>query len=361
MKKKFSTLLSIFFLLLFLLGLFAFAEKPQEKRYDNGFFGTFDTWVRILAYAPSVDKWEAAFEAAQKDFVHLHQLYDKYNEYEGINNIYILNKKAAIEPIKVEKELLDLLLFAKDMQNNFPNTTNIALGSVLEIWHQYREEGTNNPAKAALPTMELLEKANQHTDFSKVIINKKDSTVFFEDSKLQLDVGAVAKGYATQVVADNMPSYGISSFSISAGGNIVTGEPPKDGRKAWAVGIQDPTGFILDPEQIIDSVYVNHTSVVTSGDYQRYYEVDGKKYHHIIDPVTLFPANQVKQVAVVTPHSGVADFLSTVLYILPIEEALAVVENLENTEACWVTMEDEIVVSSGWKNISHSGGVTNTP
>lgn len=353
MKTKLTSLF-LACVLLFSIPFTAFSSQQEAvyQKHSNSFFGTFDTWVMIIGFTTSNEDFTNAFEKAQERFTQLHQLYDKFNAYEGVNNVYTLNHLAAQQPVMVEKDLLDMLLFAKQMQETYPNTLNIAMGSVLDIWHEYRDTALADPSKATLPSIALLEEANAHTDIHKVIINEQDSTVFFEDPNIQLDVGAVAKGYATQLVAKEMPSYGMSSFIISAGGNVVAGDPPKDGRDNWVTGIQDPNGFVLDANATIDSVKVSHLSVVTSGDYQRYYEFEGKKYHHIIDPATLFPADYVKQVTVVTPDSGMADFLSTVLFVLPTQEALAIVESLDQTEACWVTYDNQIITSSGWAALS---------
>lgn len=352
MKNKCA---AFFLCLILLAGFFAPSLAESSKKYSNSFFGTFDTVMTITAYAEGPTVFSQAFEKIQARFLELHQLYDKYYAYDGVNNVYTLNKMAAKEPVTVSEDLMSMLLFTKETQILYPGTLNIAMGSVLNIWHDYRENALGDPATAALPPLSLLQQANEHTDINKVILDVENSTVFFEDPAIQLDVGAVAKGYAAQLVAEEIPSYGLSSFILSAGGNVVIGDGPKDGRTTWAVGIQDPSGFVLDPQATIDSVLVNHMSVVTSGDYQRYFEVDGKKYHHIIDPATLFPAEYVKQVTVVTPHSGMADFLSTVLYVLPLKQALALAEGLENTEACWVTMDDEIVTTTGWLAISRTG------
>ncbi len=348
MKKKLLSALLI--LMLFVLSLFpALAQQSTYTKYSKGFFGTFDTWVSLIGYATKSETFEKAFSMAEQRFIQLHKLYDKYNPYEGINNIYTLNKQAAQGPVRVEEDLLNLLIYTKNLQALYPNTLNIAMGAVLDIWHSYREEALATPSRAALPPRSLLEEAAGHTSMDDVTIDEKNSTIYFEDPLLQLDVGAIAKGYATQLVANEMVAYGMPSFIISAGGNVASGDPPQDGRAGWSVGVQDPSGFVLDPLATIASIQVSHMAVVTSGDYQRYYEVDGKKYHHIIDPSTLLPADHVKQVTVITPDSGMADFLSTVLFVLPTQQALEIVETLEDTQACWITMDDQVITSSGWE------------
>ncbi|NLB91710.1 MAG: FAD:protein FMN transferase [Clostridiales bacterium] len=359
MAKKSCFILLVITLLLASTFPFGVAQESSYTDYSDGFFGTFDTWITILGYTTSPHIFQHAFDQGKSRFEHLHMLYDKYSSYEGITNIYTLNQQAGISPVVVEKDLLDLLLFSKEMQTSYPNTVNIAMGTVLEIWHDHRTVAQHSPTDASLPSLSLLQEANNHTDIEDVVIDIENNTVFFSDPKLQLDVGAVAKGFATQIVADEMASYGMPSFSISAGGNVATGAPPMDGRSFWSIGIQDPSGHVLDPNAIIDSVYVSHSSVVTSGNYERFFSYEGENYHHIIDPKTLFPANHLKQITIVCPDSGEADFLSTVLFLLPIEEGLALIDQMPGYEACWVSLDDTITTSSGWALIARSGGVSN--
>ena len=147
----------------------------------------------------------------------------------------------------------------------------------------------------------------------------------------------MAKGYAAQVVADELYADGLTSFLISAGGNVVAKDAPKDGaRGSWGIGIQDPFADPDDPNSTsLDVVFV------TSGDYQRYYVVDGKPYHHIIDPATLMPAAYYRSVTVVCADSGEADYASTCLFTLPYEASRAMAEKL-GWKALWVFSDGSI-------------------
>jgi thiamine biosynthesis lipoprotein len=135
-------------------------------------------------------------------------LYDIYNEYEGINNLCTINKSEG--EVATEKEIIDLLLFSKDMYALSEGKVNVAMGSVLSIWHNYRTEGAKTPETASLPPLELLQSAGEHTHIEKVIINKEKNTVCLSDPKLKLDVGAVAKGYALEKCAEKLEEKGIS-------------------------------------------------------------------------------------------------------------------------------------------------------
>ena len=230
----------------------------------------------------------------------------------------------------------------KDLQPKLNGRVNIAMGSVLGCWHEMREEGES------LPETDLLRKLNEHTDFDDVIIDEKAGTVYFADPGLSLDLGAVAKGYTTEIVASWLLTSDMPSYIISAGGNVRCGLAPLDGRARWGVGIQDPEASVLPgANTTLDAVYLKDASVVTSGDYQRYYTVDGVRYHHIIDPDTLFPSDYMRQITIVTRDSGYADALSTALFLMPYEEGRAFVDDLEGVDAYWVLQDGTVHFTDG--------------
>jgi thiamine biosynthesis lipoprotein len=176
---------------------------------------------------------------------------------------------------------------------------------------------------------------------------------------VSLDVGAVAKGYATELVAKELEAAGLKSFIINAGGNVrVVGKPLDGIRERWGIVIQDPDKSITTDEDNFDTIFVRNNSVVSSGDYQRYYIVDGKIMHHLIDPKTLMPGNYFKAVTIVTEDSEVADFLSTTTFLLPSEQSRALVESLQGVEALWILKDGKIEATKGMERIMKSRGAT---
>lgn len=360
MKKRNIIITAILAVLLVLPGCNNTAENEFSK-YSDSFFDTFNTMIQVVAYTKSEQEFELYLEKAHLRYQELHKLYDIYNNYEGVNNIKTINDNAGVEPVVVEKEIIDLLLFAKEWHGRTGGKINIAFGPVLKIWHDYRTEGMDFPQEAKLPPLEELEKAAAYTDINQVIVDPENSTVFLSDSRMRLDVGAIAKGFATELVAREIEEAGLISGVISAGGNIRTIGKPLDGlRERWAIGIQDPDASIVtDKENILDTVFVTDGSVVSSGDYQRYYVAEGKLLHHIIDPDTLMPGDYYRAVTVVAEDSGVADFLSTALFLLPFEESHALAESLAGVEALWVMPDGTVNVTEGMKVRLKSYGATN--
>lgn len=360
-KSKITIIITIIMLICFS----GCKENNQEKnigyeKYDYVFLDTFDTVTQIIAYAKSKEEFDGYAEKFHNRMIQLHKLYDKYNNYEGINNIKTINDNAGIKAVKVDKDIIDLIVFSKNMYQNISDKTNIAMGSVLEVWAEYRDIAELDPKRASIPPLEKLMEASKYTNMDNIIIDEENSTVFLNDKNMSLDVGSVAKGYATEIALEEIRNEGLTSVIVSAGGNIKTLDKPLDGlRERWGVGIQDPDNLYKTVEEsILETIYVNNKSVVTSGDYQRYYLVDDKIMHHIIDEETLMPGDYFRSVTVVTPNSGEADYLSTSVFLLPYEEGLKLVNSLEDVEAMWVFKDGDIKVTEGLKKIMRSEGVS---
>ena len=338
--KRTATLI---LLLVLLCGCTAAPAKSDDtglNRYEATFLTLFDTVTTIVGYAETEEAFTDTAQAFHDELLEYHQLYDIYNEYEGINNIKTINDHGWEHPIKVDQRIIDLLLFSKELYTQTEGRVNMAMGSVLRLWHDARETGIADPSRAALPDQAALEQAAAHTDIDSIQIDVEESTVFLSDPEVKLDVGAIAKGYAVEQVCRNTPS----GLLISVGGNVCpTGPKPKSGQP-WVVGIQDPE----DPEQYLHTIYVEDVSVVTSGDYQRYFTVDGVPYHHIIDPDTNYPAGYWRSVTILCRDSGVADALSTALFTLPQEEGQALLDAFQE-EAMWVRQDGTILYSPGFQ------------
>lgn len=315
--------------------------KEEKKQYQATFLELFDTVTTIIGYAQTEEEFGEITDSIYDKLERYHKLFDIYHEYEE-NNLKTINDQAGIAPVKVDKVIIELLLDCKEYYRATGGKVNVAMGSVLHLWHTAREDGINNPLEAYLPEETALKEAALHCNIEDVVIDEAASTVYIADPLLRLDVGAVAKGWATERVCEEAPE----GVLVSVGGNVrATG--PKPGEISWVVGIQSPFG---DHSEYVHTLYVNRESVVTSGDYQRYYTVDGVTYHHLIDPETLYPGTLWKAVSVVCEDSGLADALSTALFLLSKEEGQKLLDQYD-AYACWIASEKEIYYSTGFEEI----------
>ena len=324
--------------------LTACQSSSRMERYEIQYLDLFDTVTTLIAYAESEEAFTRQAEVIYSELKTYHELYDIYHDYEGINNIKTINDMAGKEPVQVDKKVIDLLVLSKDMYEKTDGKVNVAYGSVLSVWHKYRTEGLLNPDKAKLPDKKELEAAAVFTDIGKVQIDEDASTVYLEEKEMSLDVGAIGKGYAAGKAAEAGRDAGMTSFLLNVGGNIVTEGTKEDGMP-WMLGIQNPDTD--SKETYVLKVKLNGDTLVTSGNYQRFYEVDGKQYHHIINPDTGMPADYFVSVSIITKDSGIADALSTAVYNMPLEQGKKLLESMEDTEAVWILEDGTKVYTEG--------------
>lgn len=344
MKKNVLRCLSVMIILCLLCG-FAGCNATQKTRYSKQYLDYFDTVSLVVGYEENEEDFNKVCDFVEAELDRYNKLYDIYHKYEGVTNIYNINREGTEAPLAVNSDLIAMLKFAKEMYTFTEGMTNIAMGSVLSIWHDYREEGIYDPANAKIPPMEDLRAAAEHCNIDDIVIDEENGTVFLADPKMSIDVGAVAKGYAVERIAQELIEMGICNYTLNIGGNIRTIGAKADG-KGWVAGIQNPD--IFSEDKFLLKVAIADTALVTSGTYQRYYYVGDVKYHHIIDPETLMPKNTFDSVSIITPDSGVADALSTACFNLSLEDGMALIASLENTEAMWVLSDGTQYYSEGF-------------
>lgn len=317
-------------------------QKTEPKQYTATFLELFDTVTTVVGKAESEEAFTGEAQAVRDALLPYHQLFDIYNDYEGIVNLKAVNDHAAEGPMKVDPILIDFLLDCKKYYVLTEGKVNVAMGSVLNLWHEARLAGIDDPQHAFLPDKADLDAAAEHISLDCVIINESAGTVFFADPLLKLDAGAVAKGWSAQRVAENAPE----GLLLSVGGNVCATGPKDEQGSAWVVGVQNPDMG----QDYLHTLYLTKGSVVTSGDYQRGYLVDGNYYHHIIDPDTLYPSKYWRSVTVVCPDSGVADALSTALFVLPQEEGQALLDKTD-AKAMWLDEAGNRFYSPGFEDL----------
>ena len=313
----------------------------KKQQYQATYLDVFDTVTCITAQSDSEDAfWEQAGQIHDR-LLNYHRLFDIYNDYEGLNNLKTVNDHAGIGPVKVDGEMIRLLKDCRDYYELTDHAVNVAMGSVLSLWHAARTAGLADPEHAVLPDEAALKEAAAHTDWASVEIDEEAGTVYLSDPALRLDVGAVAKGWSAQRAAEAAPE----GFLISVGGNVCATGPKDDDGTPWVVGITDPNGG----SDYLHTLYDTDSAIVTSGDYQRYYVVNGEIYHHIIDPATLYPARRFRSVTVICGDSGLADALSTALFVLPKGEGEALAQSC-GAEVMWVDTEGNCFYTPGFQN-----------
>ena len=351
LKENYKVIICACILLGLLAILLAVSPKsPQEEppqNDPNGLkagtgvvnYSLFDTVSYIYTYAGDTSEvFDANCEEVWSILAEYHQLFDIYHEYSGINNLCTLNKNAGGEALEVSPKLIDFLKYAKNLYVLTNGEMNIMMGAVLSLWHDAREAGNY------IPSEEALVEASKHVSFDNLEIDEENNTVRITDKDARIDVGALGKGYATELAAKHLENKGVNSYVLNIGGNIRIIGTKTDG-SSWGTGIKDPR----NPSTFIKKITISDTSCVTSGDYERYITVGGKKYHHIIDKDTLMPAEYFSSITILTKDSGLADALSTALFCMSYEEGLALVEKIGNVDVLWVRSDGSTEMTSGFE------------
>ncbi len=317
-------------ILLVAVNLVACSPKDELNQYKETTFNAgFDTIFTLIGYTRTQEEFDEYFQLMQSMTYEYHKLFDKYHDYEGLNNIKTINDQAGIAPVYVDQKIVDLLLMAKEYYDITDGYFDITLGAVLKQWHDCRKQAEIN-GFGCVPSEESLQQARQHTGWELIQIDTTDNTVYITDPKASIDVGGIAKGYTVEMVALALEQAGLSYGAIDGGGNIRTINS-KPNNEAFTVGITDPDnrgGASVDILKF-ELTY----SFVTSGDYERYYlDEYGNRYHHIIDPFTLYPSVSARSVTIIYPNSAVADILSTACYIMDYDTAMQFIKELNDDD-----------------------------
>lgn len=316
MKKRIISVL-----LLFLLISLSGCNNNKLTQYKETTFDVgFNTPFTLIAFTKSQESFDTLFEEMKDQVRVMNKLYDIYNNYDGVNNIKTINDMAGIKPVKVDQAIIDLLLESRKYSEITDYKFDPTLGAVLEIWHVARERGIelNNQGKLGLsPSQEVLEAAHKYVGWDYVEIDTDASTVYLNNKNSALDVGAIAKGYAVEMIALALEEKGIEHAVVNGGGNVRTIGTKID-NVPWVVGVTNPD----NDDSVLSLGFDKTMSIVTSGDYERYFVDENEIHqHHLIDSKTLHPTRLSRSITITTKDSTIADILSTAYSMTPLDEA----------------------------------------
>ena len=320
-------------------------EKHTEKIYEY-----FDTITTFMAYTEDEEEFKHYTDVLNEELKTYHELFNSYDRFEGVNNFLTINENAGKEPVEVDSSIIELIKYSKEMYELTDGKINIAMGSLLGLWHEAREISVNNPDEAQIPEESVLKKASEHKDIDAIEIDEEKNTVYISDPDVQIDIGAIGKGYATKIIAQRLEEEGLKHGILSVGGDdVIFGENPASENSYYKIAIQNPN--LEDKEEPYSSVVsLKNTSVVTSGDYQRYFMVDGKRYHHIIDPETMYPSTKWRSVSVIMDDIAEADTISTYLFIIGYEEGMEFAKKV-GAEVLWIDEDYNQFKTEGWPEV----------
>jgi len=322
-------------LLLLLTGCFGQGQtgpSPEPLQPREFTFIVMDTLVTVRAYTKTETQAETVFldiEAEMKRLEGILSAHITTSEVSAIGN------SAGQVPVKVSQDTLTVISTALNYAALTDGAFDITVAKVLRLYNF-------TPGQESKPTRQERETSLPLVDWRKVVVDSGSSTVFLAEPGMQIDLGGIAKGFITDKAVAILNEHGIEYGLINAGGDIrLLG--PKIDESPWRVGIKNP----LNPSAHFASIEVSSGSIVTSGDYERKFDEDGVRYHHIIDPFSGLPADQAKSVTILAPNAQTADLLSTAVFVMGPEAGMELVENIQGVEAVIWSREDQVTWSSG--------------
>ena len=326
MKKRLLACLICFALLL----TGCASKKPAEKQSRVLFY--FDTVVTLSVYTND----KKLLDDVEKECLRYEKLLSKTVEGSDVWNI----NHAEGKRVPVSEETRGLIMKALEFSRLSNGKFDISVEPCVALWDFTGE----NMGK--LPDAKKLEEAASRVDWTKIDINDDGVQI---PADMSIDLGAIAKGYISDKIAQFMAERGVESALLNFGGNVRTLGTKPDGSK-WRIGIQDPEG--ARDQSVIGVVDIEGAAVVTSGIYERGFTVDGVHYHHILDSDTGWSVqNELAGISIVTEEACTADALSTTVFTMGLEEGTAFIESLEGVDAIFVTREGKISHTSGLENI----------
>ncbi len=311
------------------------AAKGQWHRENSQMLGYFDTVTELIAVLPegqTIKPWMEQLESHLKSWDELFSAFRESSQKDEIN-LYRLNERHPEVALKVPDELFERLWQGKKWHEQTKGALNIGLGRLQDRWQEAGEQAAER-GEAALPSAEEVKQILQTADLNELILDPDQKTVRYGKADLKLDLGSIAKGWAAEQAAKELQAAGLKHFLLSAGGNIVC-RGFRDGEaEPWLVGLREPLS--QDSQATRLSLALHDVAAVTSGNYERYFEVNGRRYNHILDAKTGYPAQIHDAVTVVGPDSAVADAYSTALFTLSQAEGERLLEDLgEAYAAVW--------------------------
>lgn len=326
----------IFFLLFSLIFLFGCNTTQSTINNDTMTKEALDTVITLTLYSSQLSEDEL-IEINDKLFNEINRLELIFSATDTNSELYKVNLDAFNEPVKVSKELFNILSLSLEYCKSTEGLFDITLGNLIDTWN------IDSPSPKVPDDAQINDYIGRN-NWKNVILNEENMTVYFNNSQIKLNLGAVAKGYIAQKIKSMAKDdFSITSAIFNFGGNITTiGKKYND--SFWNVGITDPK----DKENIISSVSIDDKSVVTSGNYERYFIYNGIRYHHILDPFTGYPSkNGIISSTIIGPDSGICDILSTACYIAGQKKALEIIEDLPDYECVLIDEDLNIYKSSG--------------
>jgi thiamine biosynthesis lipoprotein len=317
--------------MMLLLGIAGYAQTSDVLLARKRVLKLMGTRFEITAIAKNVQAADDAIDAGITEVQRIESLISSWDPNSQTSKI---NSKAGIEVVKVDQELYDLIARSLRISELTNGAFDISFASVGKLW---RFDGSMQEPPAKQEIAALVAKIN----YKNIILKSSDTTVFLKDKGMKIGFGAIGKGYAAEQAKNVMLAMGVKHGVVSAAGDLTTWGRREDG-SVWDVAIAKPD----KSRRILAWLKADETSVVTSGNYEKYFIYEGKRYSHILDPRTGYPTTGLKSATIVCTNAELGDALATTMFVLGEEEGLRLINQLNGIECLLITDDDQLVSSN---------------
>ena len=292
--------------------------------------------LRLTAWTADEAGGVAAFDEVFAEFDRLEALLSIWRDGSDVQR---LNAAAGLHPVTVSTETLEVLAMARQVGDWTDGKFDVTFAALSDLWKFDHDQDNTIPSAGAIRQRLPL------IDYRSVDFDLRAKTAFITQTGMRVHFGGIGKGYAVDRAVASLRRRGLADFMVQAGGDMYVAG--RRGDRMWRLGIQDPRG---PGDSIFASLELSDATFTTSGDYERFFIKDGRRYHHIIDPDLGEPASGCRSVTIVSDRAVVADGLSTGVFVLGPARGMALIERLPQVEGVIVTAENQVLVSSGLKD-----------
>ena len=320
-----------------------FAQNDSVATYNTTLMGTYVT-IQVRA---SEDQKQKTEEAIERAISRMDSLVNLVSSWDPASETSKINDRAGEGPVSVDKRLIDILLESQKVSEFSGGAFDITFSPIGKLWKL-------DPANPIMPEKSEIINVLKLVDHKKLFINKKEHTAQLKEKGMRIDLGGIAKGSVVDEGAGSLINDGIVNFLINAGGDLrINSSSPEE---PWKIGITNPR----DPRgPVIATLKLTKGAIVTSGDYEKMFVIDGKRYHHIINPKTGYPVDHCISVTVIAPDAQTADAFSTAFFVLGPTDGLKLCEKLKDIEALFVDNKFNISSSSGFPEVNMINSIPN--
>jgi FAD:protein FMN transferase len=328
-KFKFVlTVLAAIFIVSLLINRLAYnktirAESPNKI--------VMNTVAKIVAIAPDEKVAQLSIDSAFKEIYRLEKLMNRYDPNSQLSKV---NKLAAKEPVVIDEDLFDILQQSIRYSKLTDGAFDITVGPLVDLWKKCAEANS-------MPTDKQLDQVKKIIGYDKLILDANNFTVRFTTQGVSLDLGAIAKGFAADKATEEMKKRGASGGMVSIGGQIGCFGPTEQKDK-WIIGIQNPAK--LEESRIIAKLMLSDIAVSTSGNYERFYKIGGKRFSHIFNPATEKSTDELASVTIIAANGSLSDALATAVSVLGTKRGLELIEKIQGVEAILIGADNKNVL-----------------